>query len=132
MSQLDLAAGRPGRPRALLVVAGLAYALSAASQTVATVPNADELANPRWVQEGREKFAQACAYCHGQEGDAGKHRPFRERIDWDAGQIHDVISNGRRRGANVMPAWRDSIPDDDIWRIVAYIKSVGGKPRPQE
>lgn len=87
--------------------------------------------NPQWVQAGRERFAQACAYCHGQEGDAGKHRPFRERIDWGAEQVHDVISNGRQRGANIMPAWKDSVADDEIWRIVAYIKSVGGKPRAQ-
>jgi mono/diheme cytochrome c family protein len=32
--------------------------------------------------------------------------------------------DARTRDANVMPPWGDSIPDDEIWRIVAYIKSL--------
>lgn len=58
-------------------------------------------------------------------------RPFRERVDWDPQAIHDVIANGRRRGANVMPAWKDSLSEDEIWRITAYIRSLGGKPKPE-
>jgi mono/diheme cytochrome c family protein len=46
-------------------------------------------------------------------------------------QIHDVITNGRKRGANVMPAWKGSLSDDDIWRITAFIRSLGGQPRAQ-
>ncbi|HWH84993.1 MAG TPA: cytochrome c [Burkholderiaceae bacterium] len=94
-----------------------------------SAPSAAELTDPKSVQAGKERFMQLCAYCHGEQGDAGKHRPFRERIDWDADFVHDTISEGRRRGANVMPAWKDSLSDDEIWRIVAYIKSIGGQTR---
>lgn len=97
----------------------------------ATPPEAEALRDPAMVQAGRAKFVATCAYCHGSEGDAGKHRPFRERIDWDPALIHQVIREGRQRGSNVMPAWKDSIPDEQIWQIVAYIKSLGGQPRPQ-
>lgn len=96
---------------------------------VAPVPTLAQLADPEWIAAGRSKFVQTCAYCHGQEGDSGKVRPFRERKGWDPQLIHDTIVNGRRRGANVMPSWKASIPDDLIWKIVAYIHSLEGKPR---
>ena len=44
-------------------------------------------------------------------------------------QIYSVISDGRQRAANVMPAWKGAIPEAQIWQIVAYIKSLGGKPK---
>jgi cytochrome c oxidase cbb3-type subunit 3 len=37
-------------------------------------------------------------------------------------QIFDTISHGRSKG---MPAWGTKIPQDQIWQLVAYIKSMG-------
>lgn len=76
------------------------------------------------IQEGKARFIRTCAYCHGQEGEAGKTRPFKTHTDWNPQDIFDTISNGRVRGGNVMPTWKDSIPPDEIWKIVAYIKSL--------
>lgn len=76
------------------------------------------------IQEGRTRFIQTCAYCHGQEGEAGKTRPFKTHTDWNPQEIFDTISNGRVRGGNVMPTWKDTIPPEEIWKIVAYIKSL--------
>lgn len=92
-------------------------------------PTAEQISDPEWIQSGRKKFVKACAYCHGQAGDSGKNKAFRERIDWDPNQIHDVIANGRQSGSNVMPSWKDSIDDELIWKMVAYIRSLSGKPR---
>ena len=36
-------------------------------------------------------------------------------------QIYDSIAEGRSKG---MPAWGSKIPQDQIWEIVAYIKSM--------
>jgi mono/diheme cytochrome c family protein len=119
---------RPGVLAARRLAAGGCALLAAAA--AAAAPSDAQLTDPAWIQAGREKFVATCGYCHGTEGDAGKHRPFRERVEWDAQQIHDVIAHGRQRGANVMPAWKDSIADEQIWQIVAYIKSLGGKPKP--
>lgn len=116
--------------RAALALLLMPAALALGPPAHAAPPDAATLADPAWIAAGRTKFTATCAYCHGPEGDAGKHRPFRERIDWDAQQIHDVIADGRRRGANVMPSWKDSIADEQIWQIVAYIKSLGGQPKP--
>lgn len=96
-----------------------------AVDTVATsVPTSDELKDPEWIQVGKTRFVQSCAYCHGTRGEAGKTRSFVTRENWDPIVIHDTIVNGRVNGPNVMPSWKGSIPDDVIWKIVAYIKSL--------
>lgn len=87
-------------------------------------PTADDLRRADWIAEGRAKFISACSYCHGQQGEAGKVRSFKERKNWNPQTIHDTITNGRIRGANIMPPWGGSIPDDEIWKIVSYIKSL--------
>ena len=102
---------------------------AAADSEEVTVPQ--DLGSPDRISKGRHKFIATCGYCHGQEGDAGKNRAFRERpADWDPVYLHDTIVNGKRNGANVMPWWGGTMPDDEIWNIVAYIKSLSGKPRP--
>lgn len=89
-----------------------------------TRPSDDDLRRAEWIAAGRAKFISVCSYCHGSKGDAGKVKSFTERENWDPQTIHDTIANGRTRGANVMPPWGGSIPEEEIWRIVAYIKSV--------
>lgn len=96
----------------------------AAADVAAAVPSAQQLADPEWVAQGRKRFISACAYCHGQQGEAGKGKSFKDRPGWNPAQIHDVIADGRVRAGNVMPAWKESIPDADIWKLVAYIKSL--------
>lgn len=97
---------------------------ASAASAAAAVPTLQQLADPEWIAAGRKRFISACAYCHGQEGEAGKVKSFKERPGWDPQRIHEVIANGRRRAGNVMPSWKDSISDDEIWRLVAYIKSL--------
>lgn len=122
----------------LVAWAGTAVLMSALLSTPAAAalddsepppPSAEQLRSPEWVQAGRERFVKTCAYCHGYEGDAGKHVPFREHLDWDPVQIHAVITHGRRRGANVMPAWQGALSDDEIWRLTAYIRSLAGQSK---
>ena len=97
---------------------------SADAAVQAARPSDDDLRRSDWIADGRKKFISVCAYCHGSKGNAGKVKSFTERENWDPQVIHDVIVNGRTRGANVMPPWGGSIKDDEIWRIVSYIKSL--------
>jgi mono/diheme cytochrome c family protein len=43
------------------------------------------------------------------------------------GQIFDTIAHGRAHG---MPAWGTKIPRQQIWALVAYIKSMGTANEP--
>lgn len=113
-------------PAFLLVSAALAADGGPEAQAIpiAAPPSAAELTSPDWILEGKKKFVQTCAYCHGVEGQAGKTRSFKTREGWDPQVIHDTISDGRVNGPNVMPSWKGSIPDAVVWKIVAYIKSL--------
>jgi cytochrome c oxidase cbb3-type subunit 3 len=43
-------------------------------------------------------------------------------------QIFDSIAEGRSNG---MPAWGSKIPSDQIWELVAYIKSMRTPQEPE-
>jgi mono/diheme cytochrome c family protein len=80
------------------------------------------------IEAGRARFDAACTYCHGAEGEGGKTPGFKGRHDLDGGAIFDVISNGRTRGANIMPAWKGSLSAQARWELVAYILTLEAKP----
>jgi len=109
------------------IIAALALsdvATAAADNSTVTAPSAEDLKSEAWIAIGESRFIKTCAYCHGTKGQAGKTAAFSSRKNWDPQTIFDVISEGRTNGSNVMPSWKGSIPDEDIWKIVAYIKSL--------
>jgi cytochrome c oxidase cbb3-type subunit III len=67
-----------------------------------------------------------CAGCHGTEGGGGMGPPLRDP-QWiygsDPASIFQTIAQGRPNG---MPAFGGRIPDEQIWRIELYVRSLGG------
>jgi cytochrome c oxidase cbb3-type subunit 3 len=81
--------------------------------------------NPVAMQDGRRLFDwYNCSGCHGGHGGGGMGPSLRDKT-WLYGdrddQIFDSIAEGRSNG---MPAWGSKIPSDQIWELVAYIKSM--------
>lgn len=81
--------------------------------------------DPVALQDGRRLFDwYNCSGCHGGHGGGGMGPSLRDPVwlygDQD-GQIFDSIAEGRSNG---MPAWGTKIPTDQIWQLVAYIKSM--------
>lgn len=77
------------------------------------------------LAEGRKLFAQYnCDGCHGGHGGGGMGPSLRDER-WIYGssdsEVFDSIAQGRARG---MPAWGTKLPEDQIWKLVAYIKSM--------
>jgi cytochrome c oxidase cbb3-type subunit 3 len=77
------------------------------------------------IQDGRRLFNwYNCSGCHGGHGGGGMGPSLRDQI-WLYGsrddQIFDSIAEGRSKG---MPAWGSKIPSNQIWELVAYIKSM--------
>jgi cytochrome c oxidase cbb3-type subunit III len=75
--------------------------------------------------EGRRLFVRFnCAGCHGEHGGGGMGPSLRD-IDWLYGhadaQVYDSIAQGRSNG---MPTWARRLSQDQIWRLVTYIKSL--------
>jgi cytochrome c oxidase cbb3-type subunit 3 len=64
-----------------------------------------------------------CSGCHSNGG--GGMAPALMDTKWIYGSrledIHDTIVQGRPNG---MPSWNGKIPDADIWKISAYVRSM--------
>lgn len=78
-------------------------------------------------QAGRTLFvAMNCAGCHGYEATGGMGPNLTDHY-WRYGGtpvlVFKSIYEGRPQG---MPAWNPALPPDDIWKVVAYIESLGG------
>jgi cytochrome c oxidase cbb3-type subunit 3 len=83
------------------------------------------------VEQGKALFsAMNCVYCHGAQG-SGLMGPTLQGPGWRYGgapaQIYNSIHDGRPKG---MPAWGASLPPDQIWKLTAYIESLGGARPP--
>lgn len=83
------------------------------------------------LQEGRTLFVwYNCAGCHGGRGGGGSGPSLRDKT-WLYGEsdahIYASIADGRRFG---MPAWGYKLPDEQIWKIVSYIDSMGTPREP--
>jgi cytochrome c oxidase cbb3-type subunit 3 len=83
--------------------------------------------NPQAVEQGKELYIRMnCAGCHAYSG-KGNMGPNLTDTYWRYGglpvQIYKTLEDGRPDG---MPAWGVALPPDDIWKLVAYIQSLGG------
>jgi cytochrome c oxidase cbb3-type subunit 3 len=90
------------------------------------------IGNPVALQDGRRLFNwYNCSGCHGGHGGGGMGPSLRDQT-WIYGdrddQIFDSIAEGRSKG---MPAWGTKIPQDQIWQLVAYIKSMRTPAEPE-
>jgi cytochrome c oxidase cbb3-type subunit III len=83
--------------------------------------------DPQAVAQGKDLFvAMNCAGCHGY-GAKGGMGPNLTDGYWRYGgapvSIFKSIYEGRPQG---MPAWNPALPPQEIWKLVAYIESLGG------
>jgi cytochrome c oxidase cbb3-type subunit III len=82
--------------------------------------------------EGRHLFVSFnCAGCHGDHAGGGMGPSLRDE-DWIYGsadaQIFSSIAEGRAHG---MPSWYSKLTEDQIWRLVAYIKTLRTSNEPE-
>lgn len=82
---------------------------------------------PGAVADGQRLFVQMnCAGCHGYDlgGSMGPNlKDAYWRYGGTPGAVYRSIALGHPQG---MPAWSNSLPPDQIWRLTAYIQSKGG------
>jgi cytochrome c oxidase cbb3-type subunit 3 len=92
-------------------------------------PGDPDAGNAYAVSQGKRLFRwYNCSGCHGNGG--GNIGPPLMDEKWIYGaapnQIADTIVRGRPNG---MPAFAGRIPDDQLWQIVAYVRSMSGQLR---
>jgi cytochrome c oxidase cbb3-type subunit 3 len=83
--------------------------------------------NPQALQQGHALFVRMnCAGCHGYDAKGGMGPNLSDtywRYGGSPAAVFKSIYEGRPQG---MPAWSPSLPPDEIWKLVAYIESLGG------
>jgi putative heme-binding domain-containing protein len=111
----------------LAFVSGLT-ALTALLASAGAAAGQDDAANPHEgspaaVRAGRALFATRCAECHGADA-KGISGPDLTGL-WAAGRSDGRIFQTVRLGipGSIMPS--SSAPDDEVWAVVAYLKSIG-------
>ena len=117
--------GQPGMDAISAVPLG--DVAGAAESTLAT-----RLPNPytddaQATREGHDLFIRMnCAGCHGYTAKGGMGPNLTDGY-WRYGgvpvAVFKSIYEGRPQG---MPAWNPALPPQEIWKIVAYVQSLGG------
>jgi len=92
---------------------------------------------PEAAKEGGEHFQHHCQICHGLDGQA-TGVPFATKMappvpdltnkdvqDYADGQLKWIIENGI--GPSGMPGWKGILEDDEMWKIVHYIRHLPPK-----
>src|SRR5262245_13507219 len=125
---LSVARREPPQIEAMLATWLLRQSVPAEAR-VAVNPLGDS-PDPAAVAAGAELFRQTCEICHAYAGGGGTQlgagqypRPPALRTttaELTDGEIFYHIRNGIRNTA--MPAW--DMPDNDVWRLVAYIRRL--------
>jgi putative heme-binding domain-containing protein len=81
------------------------------------------IGDPKEIAAGQKLFASGCAACHGVDGKGGRGPNLVERVFWhplDEETLYKAVQKGIPAGG-MPPA---NLPEDDAWRVVAYVKSL--------
>jgi len=94
-------------------------------------PDRSELdRNAYAVNQGKRLFRwYNCSGCHGGGGGGGMGVTLMDaewRYGYDPKAIYASIVEGRPNG---MPSFGGRIPDDQVWQLVAYVRSLSGQLR---
>lgn len=89
------------------------------------------------VERGRVQFAVYCAVCHGNsgKGDGAVGKKYVPPTDLTSKYVQDKIAGDifytiTYGGLAIMPAYGDSVSEEDRWHIVNYIKYTFGAKKP--
>ncbi len=129
-----LAADRPPGAIETAVARRLVWLSIPASTRTAVNPLAND---PEAWRSGAEHFAEHCALCHAADGRGSRalaakmYPPVPNLADEDVQGLSDgvlfaAIRNGVRWTG--MPAFRSDHDDEEIWRLVAFIRHLPSAP----
>jgi cytochrome c(L) len=82
--------------------------------------------DPKAIEEGKALFLEVgCIGCHGHEAE-GATGPSLTDDQWryvpTDETLYRAISNGR--AGTLMPPWKDKLSPDEIWKVIAFIRSL--------
>lgn len=119
----------------IIAFAGLAFSLSAvwaAAQTNADTPKNPFAGDPAAAVVGGKIFAGTCSACHGEAGVGERAPALNTGVFAHGGEDYDLFNTIRSGVASTQMPPFASFPQDDVWKVVTYIRSLsahaGGLP----
>jgi cytochrome c oxidase cbb3-type subunit 3 len=83
-----------------------------------------DMNDPKQIEAGKQLFsAMNCIGCHF-NGGGGIGPPLMDSIWIYGGNIENIASSIREGRPNGMPSFRGFIPDEQIWQLAAYVRSL--------
>lgn len=112
------------RSIAALVLAGLCGGMGLRGQEPSGAAANPLAGNPAAIQAGMGLFRSRCADCHGMDA-RGVRGPDLTQV-WASGRTDQGLFRTVRRGipGTEMPAIGVRAADDEVWKILAYLKTV--------
>ena len=84
--------------------------------------------NAPGISQGQQLYMQMnCVGCHF-HGGGGMGPPLMDDQWRYGGRIDQIASSIAEGRPNGMPAWRQKLTDDQIWKLAAYVRSMSGQP----
>ena len=104
--------------------AAAAQQQAADSRSEASQPETNPFETPADVAMGNDLFQTYCSYCHGAFGEGGRWADLttgRYRFGGSDAELFQTIRNGIP-GSEMGPP---RVEDDDLWRIIGFVKKLG-------
>lgn len=110
----------------LIVAAAMALGVAACGgdDGDASSPTTEETTAGETTAVGREVFIANCGTCH-TLSDAGTSGAIGPVLD-DGGYPVDRVEEQVRNGGGAMPAFEDSLSDEEIQEVAAYVAAASG------
>ena len=84
-------------------------------------------ANAYHLSQGKTLYAWFnCNGCHSNGGGGSGPALMDDRWIY-GGQIENIVQTIREGRPNGMPSFRGKVPDDQIWQLAAYVRSMSGQ-----
>ena len=90
------------------------------------VPETNPFTSEADVQQGAALFQTHCSYCHGSFGEGGRGADLTAGIYRRGGRDPDLYASIRYGipGSEMAPV---RVTDDEVWKLVAYVKGLGSQ-----
>jgi mono/diheme cytochrome c family protein len=122
---------------AAMLLALTAYARTPGYAAAREVKKSPVASTPASITAGAAAYKKYCAFCHGVDAKGNgplapkdSNPPNLTDTTWTHGSTDDeifgVILNGAG-GASKMVGFKGKMPDQDIWHIINYLRSLGSK-----
>ena len=94
--------------------------------------NLERYAQDAWaMSEGQRLYSQMnCGGCHGHGGGGSIGPPLMDSAWLYGGTLRDIERTILQGSAAGMPSFRDKLAPQQVWQLVAYVRSLSGQAPP--